>query len=41
MDETVANILPKLSADAEYRQAFADAFGDESITTARMMQALA
>jgi cytochrome c peroxidase len=41
MDETVANILPKLAADPEYRQAFADAFGDESITTVRMMQALA
>jgi cytochrome c peroxidase len=41
MDETISNVILKLSASASYRSAFQDAFGDDSITTQRITRALA
>ncbi len=41
MDEKLENIITKLSADQQYKTAFAAAFGDEAITTQRMLKALA
>lgn len=40
MDETVANVLTKLSSHPQYPGLFKKAFGSEEITTARMMKAL-
>ena len=41
MDETIANIIVKLNAIQSYRDDFAAAFGDDSITTQRITRALA
>jgi cytochrome c peroxidase len=41
MDETIDNVLAKLRADATYRTMFAKAFGDEEVTSQRMLKALA
>lgn len=41
MDESIANVIAKLNADASYRSDFAAAFGDDSVTTQRMTRALA
>lgn len=41
MDETLDNVVGKLSADAGYRQLFREAFGTEEITTQRLSWALA
>jgi cytochrome c peroxidase len=41
MNETIANVLLKLNADGSYREDFASAFGDDSITTQRLTRALA
>lgn len=40
MGETVENVVRKLKESAAYRQAFAAAFGDEEITSQRMLKAL-
>lgn len=41
MGETVENVVRKLKENGAYRQAFAAAFGDEEITSQRMLKALA
>ena len=41
MAETLENVLNKLRADAGYRQLFKAAFGDDEITSQRMLKALA
>jgi cytochrome c peroxidase len=41
MAETMNNVVNKLKADAAYRQMFKAAFGDEDITTQRILKALA
>lgn len=41
MDENLSNVIAKLGAVPEYRTMFADAFGDNTITTQRMFRALA
>lgn len=41
MDEKVENILPRLKADAVYRDMFTKAFGDETINSQRLFKALA
>lgn len=41
MDEKLDNITAKLSADAKYKSMFKSAFGDEAITSQRMLKALA
>ncbi|MGL5890289.1 MAG: cytochrome-c peroxidase [Bacteroidia bacterium] len=40
MDETLPSVLAKLQARPVYRTMFAEAFGDDSITTQRMSQAI-
>lgn len=40
MAEDINNVLNKLQQDAEYRQLFKKAFGDETITSQRMLQAI-
>lgn len=40
MNMPLADILAKLQSDATYRQMFKDAFGDENITSQRMLKAL-
>ncbi len=40
MDESLENVVHKLRADASYRTAFARAFGEDTITSGRMLQAL-
>lgn len=40
MAETVENVIKKLKADAQYRQMFQKAFGDDDITSQRMLKAL-
>jgi cytochrome c peroxidase len=40
MDETVANIIAKISSDVIYREMFAAAFGSDTITTQRITQAI-
>ena len=40
MAETIPNILATLKTDAKYRQLFAAAFGDENITSQRILDAL-
>lgn len=41
MDETIANVIAKLAADPEYPPLFEAAFGNDTITTQRMTQAIA
>lgn len=41
MDETLPNVVAKLSALSAYRQMFKDAFGSDTITTQRMFRAMA
>jgi len=41
MDETIANVITKLNADAEYPGMFEAAFGNDTITTQRITQAIA
>lgn len=41
MDETLDNILVKVRADAEYRQMFKAAWGDETINTQRIFRSIA
>lgn len=41
MDETIENVVTKLSADAQYKTMFKAAFGDETINSQRMLKALA
>jgi cytochrome c peroxidase len=41
MDETMANVVTKLQADATYRSMFKAAFGDESVTSQRIAKAFA
>jgi cytochrome c peroxidase len=41
MDETVSNIIAKLSAEAKYKALFNKAFGSEEITSQKMLRALA
>ncbi len=41
MAETVEGVMAKLKASGLYRQAFRDAFGDEDISSQRMLKALA
>jgi cytochrome c peroxidase len=41
MDETLSNIIAKLSGDAAYRQLFQDAFGDNTVTSQRIFKAIA
>ncbi len=41
MDETVDNIIGKVSADAKYRSMFKAAFGDETVTSQRIFKAMA
>lgn len=40
MDETIPNVLAKLRADSKYPTLFKNAFGSDSITGTRMVQAL-
>ena len=40
MAETVENVIKKLKADAQYRQLFQKAFGDDDINSQRMLKAL-
>lgn len=40
MAETVENVIKKLKADAQYRQLFQKAFGDDDITSQRMLKAI-
>lgn len=40
MDETIANVVAKLQAHPQYPSLFAAAFGDDSITTQRITQAI-
>lgn len=40
MGETLANVLGKLQADAQYKQMFKAAFGEETVTTQRMTRAM-
>ncbi|MES2411225.1 MAG: cytochrome c peroxidase [Bacteroidota bacterium] len=41
MDETLENVITKLEASEKYRKLFAKAFGDEKITSQRILKALA
>jgi len=41
MDEKVENVVSKLRADDEYRTMFRNTFGDDSITSQRMLKAIA
>lgn len=41
MDEKLANIIPKLQADADYQIRFTKAFGNDTINSQRMLKALA
>lgn len=40
MGETVSNVVAKLGNNPQYRQWFRDAFGDDNITSQRMLKAL-
>lgn len=40
MGETVENVIRKLNSDARYREMFRAAFGDENVTSQRMLKAL-
>ena len=40
MDETLANVVDKLQADADYRKLFKDAFGSEEVTTQKIARSL-
>lgn len=41
MGETIANVIDKLKADTAYHRMFREAFGDPSITSSRLLKALA
>jgi cytochrome c peroxidase len=41
MDETIDNVIAKLSADVVYQQMFSDAFGDNTINSQRIFKAIA
>lgn len=41
MDETLAHVLEKLSRNVAYRQLFKEAYGDEEVTSERMLKAMA
>jgi cytochrome c peroxidase len=41
MDETVSNVISKLSADAKYKALFNKAYGSEEVTSQKMLRALA
>lgn len=41
MDETLENVIAKLQASNKYRKLFSKAFGDEKITSHRLLKALA
>lgn len=41
MDEKLDNVVAKLNADSEYRTMFRNAFGDETISSQRMLKAIA
>lgn len=41
MDETLPNIIAKLSSDEKYRQMFKDAWGDETINSQRIFKSIA
>ena len=41
MDETLVNIISKLSADAEYRNMFKAAWGDETVNSQRIFKSMA
>jgi cytochrome c peroxidase len=41
MDETLSNVITKLSADAAYPKMFKDAFGDNTISSQRIFKAIA
>jgi cytochrome c peroxidase len=40
MGETVENVIRKLNSDTRYREMFRTAFGDENVTSQRMLKAL-
>jgi len=41
MDETLANVVQKISASAKYQSLFRKAYGDDTVTTQRMFKAIA
>lgn len=41
MNESLSNVVSKLSASGKYKQLFSKAYGDENITTQRMFKAIA
>lgn len=41
MNETLSNVVAKLSSSGKYKQLFSKAFGDETVTTQRMFKAMA
>ncbi len=41
MDEEISNVIGKLQADTSYHRMFSEAFGDPSITSQRILKALA
>ena len=41
MDETLANVVQKISASTKYRDLFRKAYGDDTVTTQRMFKAIA
>lgn len=41
MNESLANVVAKLSANSKYKQLFSKAYGDETVTTQRMFKAMA
>ncbi len=41
MDETISNVIAKLSADPEYLQLFKDAYGDNTVNSQRIFRAIA
>ncbi|HEY9176510.1 MAG TPA: cytochrome c peroxidase [Flavipsychrobacter sp.] len=41
MDETLPNIIAKISADEKYRQMFKDAWGDETVNSQRIFRSIA
>jgi len=41
MDEDIANVITKISVDAEYQKLFKDAYGDETVNSQRILKAIA
>jgi len=41
MDETLANVIAKLNANAQYKTLFKEAYGSDSITSQKMLRAIA